>query len=364
MITFADAILYFVIYSFMGWVLESVYASARKRSFVNRGFLRSCFCPIYGFGAVMIMQLALWIGFPGGGTGRLILFLAASTVAVSALEYATGWALEKQFHRRWWDYSDNAGHLHGHICLKYSLLWGGLSALLVYGLHPAIEHAVARLSPDSVRLALWVSMLYLLADLVVSFRKALAERGPLHFTKTELQSLDGFEEAVRELLEQDEVMAMDGFIQHGQTNRLHHSIRVSFLSYQWCKLLRFDCRSAARGGLLHDFFLNDWKEQRSDGRNHALAHAHEALDNAERLFRLNRVEREIVLKHRWPLTPGLPRHKETWVVMLVDRYCALQEYMSVLAVRVKKLLGNRSAQGNNGDALEEDGAPLSVLRQR
>jgi len=136
---FFDLILYFAAYSFLGWLMETIYASMIEKKFINRGFLFGPFCPIYGFGAILTI---FCFGFTSGIFENVItvyLFgILILIVLASALEYITGFALEKIFNCKWWDYSENAFNLHGYICLKYSLLWGGLAFLMIQVVHPEI----------------------------------------------------------------------------------------------------------------------------------------------------------------------------------------------------------------------------------
>lgn len=138
-----DLIMFFTIYSFLGWSLETAFASIKQRKFINRGFLTGFVCPIYGFGAVFIIQLSKLVTniFDSQFTS-LIINILFSIIVVTVLEYITGLLLEKIFHCKWWDYSDNAFNLQGYICLSYSLLWGFLSFLLIQFVHPIIAHAV------------------------------------------------------------------------------------------------------------------------------------------------------------------------------------------------------------------------------
>lgn len=122
---------------------------------------------------------------------------------------------------------------------------------------------------------------------------------------------------------------MKNFMQHGDINCLEHSLYVSYTSYLICRWLRFDYRSAARGGLLHDFFLYDWHITKPYRGLHGFIHPHIALENANKYFRMNEVEKDIIQKHMWPLTMSLPKYKEAFVVMLADKYCTLMEVINV-----------------------------------
>ena len=133
-----DLILLFSLYSFGGWVLETVYASIREKRFVNRGFLTGPFVPIYGFGALLVIFASQIIDriIPE----KLILSLTVKFLLAffltSLLEYLASLVMEEVFHCRWWDYSKNFLNIQGRVCLSYSLLWGLLSCLLVEIIHP------------------------------------------------------------------------------------------------------------------------------------------------------------------------------------------------------------------------------------
>lgn len=136
-----------------------------------------------------------------------------------------------------------------------------------------------------------------------------------------------YERCVRNIIMNEKVQSMKKFLQHGDTNCLEHSIYVSYSSYILCRWLGFDYSSAARGGLLHDFFLYDWHTGKPYKGLHGFIHPDIALQNAQRYFHLNEREKDIIKKHMWPLTIRLPRYKESYIVLLVDKYCALMEAM-------------------------------------
>lgn len=134
-----------------------------------------------------------------------------------------------------------------------------------------------------------------------------------------------FKNYICDLIQDEAVLSMKNFIQHSNITCLEHSIDVSYNSYLVCKGLRLDCRSAARGGLLHDFFLYDWHSATPGHRLHGFTHSGKALKNADEKFDLNEIEKDIIGKHMWPLTLRMPRFKESFVVTFVDKYCSLME---------------------------------------
>lgn len=133
-----------------------------------------------------------------------------------------------------------------------------------------------------------------------------------------------YKACIKDLIQDKRVQSMDQYRHHSNVSCLGHSIHVSYISYSICQYLRMDYRSAARGGLLHDFFLYDWRRVKSKAL-HGLTHSRVALDNAKQRFYLNEIEEDIIEKHMWPITSPLPRYKESYIVALVDMYCMVVE---------------------------------------
>lgn len=134
--TWYQWILFFFIYCFFGWIFESTYVSLKKRRLVNRGFLRLPMLPLYGTGAVMM----LWVSIPV--RDNLFLVYLAGVIAATALEYVTGWCMERLFKMKYWDYSNQPFQLHGYICLSSSIAWGFLTIFLTEVIHNPIEQLV------------------------------------------------------------------------------------------------------------------------------------------------------------------------------------------------------------------------------
>ncbi|MFC6316038.1 HD domain-containing protein [Lapidilactobacillus achengensis] len=130
---------------------------------------------------------------------------------------------------------------------------------------------------------------------------------------------------IENLLRTPQVQKLAEFTQHHYTNRLDHSLRVSYMSYLICKRQRLDYRAAARAGLLHDLFYYDWRTTKFDSGTHAYIHPRIALRNAERLTELSAKEKDIIIKHMFGATLAVPKYRESWVVSLVDDYVAVEE---------------------------------------
>ncbi|MBD5134035.1 MAG: putative ABC transporter permease [Clostridiales bacterium] len=131
--------LYFILYSFMGWVMETCYCSIMERRLVARGFLYGPICPIYGGGVVLMILFFTPL------KGNLVLFYAAAVVIMTSWEYFVGWVLEVTTHVKYWDYSQYRFNLKGRVCLWVALTWGVLSYIVIFFIHPPIQSLVGAL---------------------------------------------------------------------------------------------------------------------------------------------------------------------------------------------------------------------------
>ena len=141
--------------------------SIREKRPVNRGFLRLPLLPLYGTGAVMM----LWVSLPFRDS--LFLVYISGVIAATALEYVTGWTMERLFKMKYWDYSNQRFNVNGYICLSSSLVWGLLTIFLTEVLHPPVSDLVLAL-PVSLDIAgvILISILFA-ADTVQSVKDAL-----------------------------------------------------------------------------------------------------------------------------------------------------------------------------------------------
>ena len=136
---------------------------------------------------------------------------------------------------------------------------------------------------------------------------------------------------IKDLVENDTVQQMKKYRQHFDTTTFDHCVTVAYCAYKMCKALHFDYKSAARAGMLHDLYLYDWRKPRPDGKGlHAFRHPRTALNNAMKIFDLNKIEQDAILKHMWPLTVILPRYKESYIITIADKYATLSENVKYL----------------------------------
>lgn len=151
---------FFLIYAFLGWVLEVAFHVVSIGQFINRGFLNGPLCPIYGIGMVGIITLLKPL------SGNMLLLFIGGTIFATTVELIGGFILFKLFHLRWWDYSKEPFNLGGFICMKFSLAWGFCIVFVMKLIHPVIALNVYILNNFLGHILIAVLYVYLLADVV------------------------------------------------------------------------------------------------------------------------------------------------------------------------------------------------------
>lgn len=117
------------------------------------------------------------------------------------------------------------------------------------------------------------------------------------------------------------------FMQHGSVSVYAHSLAVAVMCVAIARRLplRFDTAALVRGALLHDYFLYDWHDPDPSHRLHAFHHGERAAKNAERDIGIGRIERNMIRAHMFPLVPIVPRYRESLVLCVADKLCAVRE---------------------------------------
>lgn len=190
-------LMFFYTYCFFGWCFESTYVSLKSRQLVNRGFLNGPFLPIYGFGAISVLFVAL--PFKESPIG--VYFIGA--MAATALEYVTGVIMEAVFKVRYWDYSNQKFNFQGHICLSSTIAWGFLSLAMVFGFHNPVEKLILSIPAEKLQITVLVVSVVVAADCAVSFKDAFELRDLLVKTqklKDELRMIQRRLEVVEAVL--------------------------------------------------------------------------------------------------------------------------------------------------------------------
>ncbi len=159
-------IMYFLIYSFIGWILETFYGMLTLGKFVKRGFLFGPICPIYGFGAIIFILIF------DEQKGHNLKKFFISMIVFSIFEFVASWILEMIFHLRWWDYSNAIFNIQGRICLSFSIVWGIAGVVFSNYLHPFIEKNVdkilQKISVSMQKITIYSLSFVLIVDFVLS----------------------------------------------------------------------------------------------------------------------------------------------------------------------------------------------------
>ena len=162
-------ILIFFIYAFAGWCLESIGSifNPKVKKFINRGFLIGPYCPIYGYGALLItFLLKKYTNDP------ITLFIMVILVC-GILEYLTSYFMEKIFKARWWDYSTKKFNINGRICLDTMIPFGIGGVLFLYVMQPIFEKLVGKLKKKQLNTVFWIVIGIFIVDIIVNVASLL-----------------------------------------------------------------------------------------------------------------------------------------------------------------------------------------------
>ena len=180
---------YFIIYSSLGWMMDSVFRSICERKLINTGFLRGPFCPIYGIGcAIMIVSLKGFENKP-----ILLFFIALSVLTI--WEYLVGVLLETMFHTKYWDYSNHKFNFQGRICLTNSIYWGILGVLFVKYIHPFIQEIVEKIDTNLLNYIMAILFMVFVVDTISSIIR-------VKNIKTTLEKIEKINKEIKEKLKQ------------------------------------------------------------------------------------------------------------------------------------------------------------------
>lgn len=171
--TMIQWLFFFYFYCFFGWIFESSFVSLKSRKFVNRGFMRGPFLPIYGSGAIMMLVVSMPF------QDNILLTYIAGCIGATVLELVTGVIMEALFKVRYWDYSNQRFNYKGHICLSSTIAWGFLTILMTEVVHKGVEQVVFSIPEAVVTLVTIVVTVYIIIDFTLSFKAALDLRDVL-----------------------------------------------------------------------------------------------------------------------------------------------------------------------------------------
>lgn len=157
--------LFFIVYSFLGWVMESTVRTIAEKKLINTGFLYGPFCPIYGIGALIMLV------FLERFKNNIFILFIISFIVLSIWEYIVGWLLEKIFKTKYWDYSKHKFNIKGRVCLTNSIAWGVLGVLFVKYIHPFLSKLIFKV-PSTILLIFTIVMgAYIIIDAVITMVK-------------------------------------------------------------------------------------------------------------------------------------------------------------------------------------------------
>ena len=195
--------LIFYIYCFMGWCFESLYVSAKSKKWVNRGFMKGPFLPIYGCGAVII----LFSTIPVMSSPVLVYIL--SFIAATVLELATGIVMEKLFKVKYWDYSGNFMNYKGYICIKSSITWGFMGMLVTYIINEPVAKFIDSLNVWISALIVVILTVIFVFDFVKSFKAAYDMREIIMSSERLMNELKEIKIQIAEAIEEKKGQASE-----------------------------------------------------------------------------------------------------------------------------------------------------------
>ena len=154
----------FIIYSFLGWLMEVLLVSLQQRKITARGVLIGPWCPIYGFGALFVtLLLKKYYEDP------IVLFIMSFLLG-TILEYITSYLMEKIFKARWWDYTNHKFHINGRVSLTTSLGFGLLGVILVYVFNPFFLKIISNIPNILFNTVMIIILLIFVSDVIISFK--------------------------------------------------------------------------------------------------------------------------------------------------------------------------------------------------
>lgn len=188
--------LLFMIYAVMGWCIEVIGKLIETKKFINRGFLIGPYCPIYGYGAILItFLLKKYTEDP------IALFIMAILVC-GVLEYLTSYFMEKIFKARWWDYSQRKFNINGRVCLNTIIPFGLLGLFIMYVTNPFFLQILGRLPEVWLNILFWTLLTIYVADTIASTVVISYIKKALKFVGKELDNTEEITKKIKEVLTQ------------------------------------------------------------------------------------------------------------------------------------------------------------------
>lgn len=168
-----DWLLWFFLYSFVGWAWETALFTVQERRFVNRGFLNGPFCPIYGFGALLLLLLL------ENNVSNIFSLFFIAVILTTSLEYLTAVLLENLFHAKWWDYTMFPLNYKGRISVISSAVFGIFAVLQIRFIHPFVKSLTGRVPENMKSIILLLVIIYIFIDFTLTIRHVFVMNGRL-----------------------------------------------------------------------------------------------------------------------------------------------------------------------------------------
>ena len=189
-------ILFFFLYSFLGWVWESCYVSVRKHRWVNRGFMHGPMLPLYGSGAMVVLIATIPV------RDNLWMVFIMGMIGATTLEYITGVTMERMFHVRYWDYRNMKFNVKGYICPVATLCWGGFSILMVKVIHVPIEDLVLKIPITVTDILAFALVVVAAVDFTQSFNEAMDMKNILVQLEASKEQIQKMQEKLKQTSEE------------------------------------------------------------------------------------------------------------------------------------------------------------------
>lgn len=185
--------LLFLIYSFIGWIMEICVTFYKSKKIINRGFLIGPYCPIYGYASIiMILYLNHYKDNP------LTVFLLA-VVICTFIEYIISYIMEKLFNARWWDYSNYKFNINGRVCLINAFFFGVLGTFLVYYANPFFENILLKINTNTLNTISLILMILFITDFIISMYATFKLKSSIN--KINKDNTEEFKKKFREKIE-------------------------------------------------------------------------------------------------------------------------------------------------------------------
>ncbi len=269
-------LLLFYFYCFFGWCFESTYVSLRTGHWVNRGFMRAPFLPLYGSGAIIMLVVSRPFA------DNIFLTYIAGVIGATLLELFTGMMMEYLFKIKYWDYSNQRFHYKGHICLSSSIAWGFLTIFMTRVIHTPVEGLILGL-PELVKdTAALVITVVLTWDFALSFKAAMDLRDVLIKLEEARADMEALQERFRTLMEHASEQVQRAIEERGmQLEELREQISEMRENIQAELTANFEVRISK----IHDFIeennlesLEEIKDEYKEWRKQFMQNQHKRLE--------------------------------------------------------------------------------------